>query len=283
MRFCKLEGLGNDFIVINGQELKEECYSDLAKRICDRHFGVGADGLILFQPSPPPARAHFGMRIFNADGGEAELSGNGLRCLAAYLFHYRFHYANELEIQTVAGPKRVRLTRSSPPEYFFEVQMGEPILDLAHIPFNPVTEPTSLVGCELAVGEEVYSVTITSMGNPHCSIFWDDLASKDWERLGSRIETHPSFPKRTNVEFIKIKSRREIQVCFWERGVGKTMASGTGSCAAVVASVLNGYTDREVKVQTLGGDLEVCWQADNSLTLQGPARIICDGDYKDWY
>jgi diaminopimelate epimerase len=220
------------------------------------------------------------MRIFNADGGEAELSGNGLRCLAAHLFYYRIHCADELEIQTLAGLKGVRLARSSPPEYFFEVQMGEPILDPRRIPFHPMTEPLSLVGCELAVGEEVYSVTITSMGNPHCSIFCDDFASKDWEYLGGRIETHPSFPKRTNVEFIKVKSRRKIQVRFWERGVGKTKASGTGSCAAVVASVLNGYTDRGVEVQTLGGYLKVHWQPDNSLILQGPARIICDGDYK---
>jgi diaminopimelate epimerase len=283
MRFSKLEGLGNDFIVVNGKEAQEESYSDLAKRICDRHFGVGADGLILFEPSPSSDKPHFGMRIFNADGGEAELSGNGLRCLAAHLFYYRIHCADELEIQTLAGPKGVRLTRSSPPEYFFEVQMGDPILDLAHIPFHPETEPISLVGCELALGEEAYSVTVTSMGNPHCSIFCDDFTSKNWESLGIRIETHPSFPKRTNVEFIKVKSRGEIQVRFWERGVGKTQASGTGSCAAVVASVLNGYTDREVEVQTLGGSLKVCWQADNSLTLEGPASIICDGDYKGSY
>jgi diaminopimelate epimerase len=283
MRFSKLEGLGNDFIVVNGRELREESYSDLTKGICDRHYGIGADGLILFEPSPSPDKPHFVMRIFNADGGEAELSGNGLRCLAAHLFYYRIHCADELEIQTLAGVKRVRLTRSSPPEYFFEVQMGEPILDPPHIPFHPVTEPPSLVGCELAVGEEVYSVTITSIGNPHCSIFCDDFASKDLEYLGSRIETHPSFPKRTNVEFIKVKSRREIQVRFWERGVGKTKASGTGSCAAVVASVLNGYTDRGVEVQTLGGCLKVHWRPDNSLALQGPARIICDGDYKGSY
>lgn len=279
MQFSKLEGLGNDFIVIKGEQLEERRYSDLTKKICNRYFGVGADGVILFDSIAAPAAADFNMRIFNADGGEAELSGNGLRCLAAHLWHHGLHRHNPLRVETRAGLKEVHMTGSTPPEYFFEVGMGTPILDRQRIPLNLGSELDSLVGCELAVEDKVYYVTITSMGNPHCSIFLDDFEAMDWERLGSRIETHPAFPNRTNVEFVKVKSRQEIEVRFWERGVGKTYASGTGSCAAMVASVLNGYTDREVKVHTLGGNLEISWQANNSLCLKGPARFICHGDY----
>ena len=279
MPFSKLEGLGNDFILIKTEQLEASRYSDLARKICNRFFGVGADGVILFHSMPLPTRADFSMRIFNADGSEAELSGNGLRCLAAHLWHHGLHRHNPLRVDTRAGLKAVQMTRSTPPEYFFEVEMGNPILDRNHIPLNLESEPDSLVACELAVGDTVYKVTITSMGNPHCSIFLDDFGAMDWERVGSRIEAHPAFPNRTNVEFVKVKSRQEIEVRFWERGVGKTYASGTGSCAAVVASVLNGYTDREVQVHTLGGGLEISWQANNSLCLKGPARFICHGEY----
>jgi len=277
--FSKLEGLGNDFIVIETESLDENLCFDLAQKISNRCFGVGADGLILFHWITPSARADFSMRIFNADGSEAELSGNGLRCLAAYLWHHGLHSHNPLRVETRAGLKEVELTHSTPPEYFFEVGMGSPILDRNHIPLNLDSEPDSLVGFDLALGDKVYQVTITSMGNPHCSIFLDDFGAMDWERLGSRIETHPAFPNRTNVEFIQVRNRQEIEVRFWERGVGKTHASGTGSCAAVVASVLNGYTSREVKVHTLGGSLEISWQANDSLCLKGPARFICHGQY----
>ena len=281
MRFSKLEGLGNDFIVMRGDEPEEKGFTELAKRVCDRHFGVGADGLILFRPVFQPADAEFNMRIFNADGGEAELSGNGLRCLAAHLLHLGLHLVPHLRIETRAGLKHIHLTHRAPPEYVFEVEMGTPILDPSRIPLNLETNPTSLIGYKLVIGQEVYRTTITSMGNPHCSLFVDEFETIDWERIGSQIEAHSAFPNRTNVEFIKIDSRDEMEVRFWERGVGKTHASGTGSCAAVVAAVLNGYADRHVKVRTLGGDLEISWREDDSLCLKGPARFICHGEYDD--
>jgi diaminopimelate epimerase len=281
MQFSKLEGLGNDFVVMTGGESEETDFAQLARRVCNRHFGVGADGLILFHSVLQPASADFRMRIFNADGSEAELSGNGLRCLGAFLIHLGLHQDLHLRIETPAGLKQLHLVHRAPPEYGFEVEMGAPILERSRIPLNLVPEPASLVGCELNVGDKSYRTTITSMGNPHCSLFVNDFGMIDWETSGSQLELHSAFPNRTNVEFIRVVSRNEIEVRFWERGVGRTNASGTGSCAAAVASVLNGHTDRHVRVQTPGGNLEVLWRDDESLCLKGPARFICQGDYED--
>lgn len=279
MRFSKLEGLGNDFLVVSAEAVQERIISGLAQKICDRHYGVGADGLLVYSKEDPTRGADFKMRIFNADGGEAELSGNGLRCLAAFLFAERLAENSVVRIATLAGLKVLRLTDSSPPEYGFEVDMGEPILERSQIAFTPSSEPASLIGFELSVGGEAHSVTISSMGNPHCSLFVNQFSDVDWEHLGNQIESHPFFPRRTNVEFIRVRSRNEIEVRFWERGVGKTFSSGTGSCAAIIASVLNGRTDRKVKIQTLGGSLEIEWRDDNRLQLKGPARWICSGEY----
>jgi diaminopimelate epimerase len=279
MHFSKLEGLGNDFLVVSAEAAQEKTISGLAQKICDRHYGVGADGLLVYSKEDPTLGADFNMRIFNADGGEAELSGNGLRCLAAFLFAERLAKNSVVRITTLAGLKVLRLTDCSPPEYWFEVDMGEPILERSQIAFKPSPEPASLIGFELAVGGEAHSVTISSMGNPHCSLFVNQFSDVDWEHLGNQIENHPFFPRRTNVEFIRVRGRNEIEVRFWERGVGKTFSSGTGSCAAIVASVLNGRTDRRVRIQTLGGELEIEWRDDNRLQLRGPARWICSGEY----
>lgn len=279
MHFTKLEGLGNDFIVVDAVLVREQAIPEFARRICERHFGVGADGLLLCEMGAESGV--FRMRIFNADGGEAELSGNGLRCLAAWLFHERRIAGTEVCIETQAGRKRLQLIRSAARDYWLEVDMGVPILERAKIAFLPAVEPASLVGCELPVGETRYPVTITSMGNPHCSLFTGDFNLLDWETLGCQIERHPYFPNRTNVEFIRVVSRGEIEVRFWERGVGKTLSSGTGSCAATVAAILSGYTGRQVKVRTLGGDMEVIWEDDGTLRLKGPAKLICAGEYFD--
>jgi len=282
MYFSKLEGLGNDFLVISAEEAREKNVSGLAQRICDRHYGIGADGLLTYSKEDPTGGSDFGMRIFNADGGEAELSGNGLRCLAAFLFAERLAQKTVVRIATQAGLKVLQLTHSSPPEYWFEVDMGEPILDRSQIAFEPASRSASLIGFELPVGGETHLVTISSMGNPHCSLFVNQFSDVDWEHLGNQIEIHPFFPSRTNVEFIRVRSRNEIDVRFWERGVGKTFSSGTGSCAAMVASVLNGCTDRNVRIHTLGGSLEIEWKENNRLQLTGPARWICSGNYAGW-
>jgi diaminopimelate epimerase len=279
MYFAKLEGLGNDFLVVSAEAVEGRSLFGLSQQICDRHYGVGADGLLIYSQEDAANGVDFRMRIFNADGGEAELSGNGLRCLAAFLFAESLAENSVVRIATLAGLKVLRLTDSSPPEYRFEVDMGEPILEPSRIAFKPSSEPASLIALPLPVGGEVHSVTISSMGNPHCSLFVNQFSDVDWEHLGNQIESHPFFPERTNVEFIRVHNRNEIEVRFWERGVGKTFSSGTGSCAAIVASVLNGRTDRKVKIQTLGGSLEIEWKEDNRLQLRGPARWICSGEY----
>jgi len=280
MHFSKLEGLGNDFLVVGSEATPEKNFSGLARKICDRHYGIGADGLLIYSKEDPArGGADFNMRIFNADGGEAEISGNGLRCLGAHLFAERLAENSVVRIATLAGLKALRLTESAPPEYWFEVDMGEPILEVSQIAFKPSLAPASLIGFDLFVGGETHSVTVSSMGNPHCSLFVNQFSDVDWEHLGNQIESHLFFPNGTNVEFIRVRSRNEIEVRFWERGVGKTFSSGTGSCAAMVASVLNGRTDRKVKIQTLGGSLEIEWRDDNRLQLKGPARWICSGEY----
>jgi len=279
MYFAKLEGLGNDFLVVSAEAAEGRSLFGLSQQICDRHYGIGADGLLIYSPEDPTSGVDFKMRIFNADGGEAELSGNGLRCLAALLFAENLVENSVVRIATLAGLKVLRLTDSSPPEYRFEVDMGEPILEQSRIAFKPSSGPDSLIAFPLPVGGEVHSVTVSSMGNPHCSLFVNQFSDVDWEHLGNQIESHVYFPERTNIEFIRVRSRNEIEVRFWERGVGKTFSSGTGSCAAMVASVLNGRTDRRVKIQTLGGSLEIEWRSDNRLLLRGPARWICSGEY----
>jgi diaminopimelate epimerase len=277
MHFTKLEGLGNDFIIAAGDLVVESDYASLAQDICERHFGVGADGLIFFWQSE--SEANFRMRIFNADGGEAEMSGNGLRCLAAHLYHQRFHEDPELKIQTAAGLKTLQLLKTAGPDFLFAVDMGAPILEFSRIPFRPDSAPDSLIGYSLKVGDKILKVTITSMGNPHCSTFVQNFEEIEWEKLGPQIENHPFFPQRTNVEFIRLRNRGEIEVRFWERGVGKTLASGTGACAATVASILNGYVDSSLVVKTLGGPLQMQWRPGDPVRLKGPARFICEGNY----
>ena len=279
MRFVKVHGLGNDFIVVDGNQLAHKDYSLLAQNLCRRCFSLGADGLIVFRQTDPSAGGFIGMQIFNADGSEAELSGNGLRCLAALLIHRGYNSFGTISVETIAGTKTLTLMGASPPEYRFKLDMGEPILDQTKIDFCSGEDTTSLVGYRLRVDENVYAVTVTSMGNPHCSLFVKEFQEFDWAELGPRFETHPSFPRRTNVEFIRVRGRKNLEVRFWERGVGQTNASGTGACAAVVAAVLNGYVDRDVCVETQGGVLEVSWHKNNRLSMIGPACLICEGEY----
>lgn len=279
MRFAKAEALGNDFVIVDAGQLAGKDASRLARRVCRRSLDLGADGLILFRQTEGSGRPGFSMQVFNADGSEAEISGNGLRCLAALLVQQGHATGRSLVIQTGAGPRRLRLTDSEPPEYCFDLQMGEPVLDPVAIDFRPDPPAASLVGYPLVVEDRIHPVTVTSTGNPHCSLMVEDLKNTDWERLGRLIEVHPCFPRRTNVEFVQVLDRGNLAVRFWERGVGKTLASGTGGCAAAVAACLNGVADRAVQVHTPGGVLQVHWREDNQLSLTGPARIVCQGQY----
>ena len=279
--FGKFHGLGNDFLVVRGQSALAPLAA-FARAITARHTGLGADGLVVIMP--PRGRSNDARaRFFNADGSEAEMSGNGIRCAAAFLGGERGS-KRVIRIETGAGVRPVRSVGRLEPakggtSSVFEVGMGEPILDGPKIPFKAGDFPSPIVGFQLRTERGLLPVTVTSMGNPHCTVLVADFDSFDWPRLGREIERNPLFPRRTNVEFVKLVSKAEIQARFWERGVGQTMSSGTGSCGAVVACILNGLTRRKVRVRTLAGNLEVHWPENSEVTLTGPVEKIAEGVY----
>ncbi len=276
IRFAKLHGMGNDWIVAANREVPR-ALPEFARAILNRHTGVGADGLIPVYT--PRARGHDArIRFFNADGSEAEMSGNGIRCAGGYL-KWRGAKKRVLKIETPAGVKSLETVTTGKTGWTFRVVMGPPILDPSVIPFRGAGAGTPVVGFPLPTSQGPLRVTVTSMGNPHCSIFVENFAAVDWASLGHEIEKSELFPNRTNVEFLKPVSKNEIEVRFWERGVGHTMSSGTGSCAAAVASILNGVTGREVRVKTEAGDLLVAWPENGEVQLTGPVVLIAEGVY----
>jgi diaminopimelate epimerase len=316
--FAKFHGLGNDWLVVGGQGLPRSL-TRFARAILDRHTGIGGDGLLVMMP--PRSKKHEArVRFFNPDGSEAEMSGNGIRLAGAFLAEFSPARRTFL-IETAAGLKSLQKVKEAEGRWLFRVRMGAPILEPAKIPFKAGDFSPPIKGFALRTQQGVVPVTVTSMGNPHCSIFVETFESaalvaavpraaglapaatrKDfpryvgpngvrpgasaagpydlcWESLGREIETHPLFPNRTNVEFVRVISCDEIEVRFWERGVGHTMSSGTGSCAATVASILNGLTERQVRVRTEAGFLHVGWQENGEVTLTGPVERIAQGTY----
>ena len=305
--FAKFHGLGNDFIVVGAEGLPRSL-SKFVPAILDRHKGIGADGLLVVMP--PHSKKHAArVRFFNADGSEAEMSGNGIRCAGAFLAELS-PVRQTFLIETAAGLKFLQKVKEKKGKWLFRVGMGAPILDPAQIPFKGFGFPVPIKGGHMHIGQWVVRATVTSMGNPHCSIFVEDFEQIDqidvapdirqasaaakaaeslegetlrhplrWESVGRVIERSPFFPNRTNVEFVKVISRKEIEVRFWERGVGHTMSSGTGSCAAAVASILNGLTERQVRVRTEAGSLRVDWPENGEIILTGPVERIAQGTY----
>jgi diaminopimelate epimerase len=274
--FAKFHGLGNDFLVVQGRVLSRPL-SDLALAILNRHTGIGADGLLVVLK--PHTRGHNArVRFFNADGSEAEMSGNGIRCAGAFLSKSK-RSTQPLKIETLAGLKSVQTLAIERGKWLFKVGMGAPILDPSKIPFGAGESPGPVLAYQLRTRHGVLPVTVSSMGNPHCTIFVADFAALDWSGIGREVETHGLFPHRTNVEFVKLISKNEIDVRYWERGVGHTKSSGTGSCAAAVASILNGLTERRVRVRTEAGTLQVDWRQNGEVTLTGPAEEIAKGIY----
>jgi diaminopimelate epimerase len=274
--FAKFHGLANDFVVVLSGDVPQP-YGDVARAICARNTGVGADGLLVLTP-PMGRKTPARLRFFNADGSEAEMSGNGIRCAGAYLIAHGMA-KNPVRVATVAGVKTLRLVESGEGKWSFRVAMGRPILVPRKIPFQGAKGRGPIVDFPLSTHRGQIPVTVTSMGNPHCSLFVGDFGGIDWARLGREIENNPLFPNRTNVEFVKVLSREEIEVRFWERGVGMTMSSGTGSCAATVASILKHRTVRKVRVWTLAGTLNIAWPAAGEVTLAGPAERIAEGTF----
>ncbi len=275
--FTKLQGLGNDFLIIQVEDINHLPSPDtLAKKMCERNYGAGADGIV-FVAISTHSDVPFASRIFNADGSEAEISGNGTRCLAAYLYYKALWAADEINIATAAGVKHGRLVAREDPRFDFEFAMGEPRLASADIPINLESPIAQVVNYPLMMGGETQRITCVSMGNPHCTTFWTSLEKINIDELGSLLEHHPSFPERTNVEFVRVINTDEIEVLFWERGVGRTLSSGTGSSGASIAAMLNGFTNRSVTVKTLGGILKVCWRDDNVVMLTGSAEVVYEG------
>jgi diaminopimelate epimerase len=268
--FVKAHGLGNDFILVEQPPGASADYSDLAVRICNRYFGIGADGLIIWNSQGDL----FEIRIFNQDGSEAECSGNGLRCAAAYLIESRRWPADEIRLETVSGVYALKRVGGE-----YEADMGVPKLRPAEIPFLPQTPIDRIVDYPLQVDGRTFAVTACSTGNPHCSVFVDKSDDSYVTKVGALLERHPAFPNRTNVEFIHVMNDHEIEVRFWERGVGYSNASGTGSCGAAVASILNGKTGRKVTVHAKAGRLIVEWQEDGRLKLTSTANIVAEGNY----
>jgi diaminopimelate epimerase len=280
MKFTKLHSLGNDFLVVCPDDLPDLARAgELARRICERHTGAGADGLLLIR-SEDEAEGEAGFRIFNADGTEAELSGNGLRCAMACLVHHKKVRTPKILFRTPAGPRTCEVLRRE--GTFFEIRnaMGTPRLTSSDIPFDDGQPHERIIDYPMSINQKLYQITCVSMGNPHCDIFVERFPARiEWHQIGREIESHPFFPNRTNVEFIRVLNREEIDVLFWERGVGETLSSGSGSSAAAVAAILKGLTDRKVRVWTSMGSLTVEWQPDGEVFQIGPAEVVYEGDY----
>jgi diaminopimelate epimerase len=277
IRFTKVHGMGNDFLIIEREDIAVlENASSLAREMCDRNYGAGADGIIFVARSTND-EADFASRIFNADGSEAGVSGNGTRCVAAFVYHVNLWDKSEIRIDTAAGIKLGRLVFRHDARFEFEFDMGTPILSSDRVPMSISPALERVTRYPIEIGEQLVEATCLSMGNPQCVIFVSDLASVNLEELGPRIERHPIFPDRVNVEFAQVISRDEIEIRIWERGAGHTLSSGTGSCASAVASSMNGFTDRKVGVRTEGGTLMVDWSDENRVLLTASAAVVYEG------
>ena len=275
MKFTKWQGTGNDFVIVNGFEETITDYAAKAIEVCDRHYGIGADGLIMVLPS---SIADFQMRILNSDGSEPEMCGNGIRCFARYVYENGLANKTELSVETLAGIIRPELILENDRVVSVCVDMGEPRLQREEIPVTGNSKET-VINELLTVGDSTCRITCVSMGNPHCVIFTEEVDSLDLPASGKPIEEHPLFPRKTNVEFVQVMDRRNLRMRVWERGAGVTLACGTGTCASVVAAVLNNKTDRKVKVRLDGGELFVEWREDNHVVMTGPAVEVFRGEY----
>jgi len=275
MNFTKMQGCGNDYIYINGFEETVTNPYELSIAMSDRHFGIGGDGLVLILPSD---NNDFRMRMFNADGSEAQMCGNAIRCVGKYVYDHKMTDKETLEIETLAGVKVLELTIEDELVQTVRVDMGEPILDSGLIPVKIKGEKAPHVSITLE--DETFDFTCVSMGNPHTITFVDEITDKQVHVYGPQIEDNPFFPEKTNVEFASIIDRTTIDMRVWERGSGETLACGTGSCATAVAAVLNGKADREVIIRLLGGDLYIEWdEVTNHVFMTGPAEVVFTGNW----
>lgn len=274
MKFTKMHGIGNDYVYVNCFEESVKNPAEVSKFVSDRHFGIGSDGLILISPS---AIADFRMNIYNADGSQAEMCGNGIRCVAKYVYDYGLTDKTEISVETLAGIKYLRLQVENGKVASVEVNMGAPILEPKEIPV--AVEESPVVNVPVEVKGKIYHMTCVSMGNPHAIIFMNNVKDLDIAAIGPYFENHTVFPKRTNTEFVEVLDRNTVNMRVWERGSDETLACGTGACATTVACILNDKTEDEVTVHLLGGDLKIRWDREaNQVYMTGPATVVFDGE-----
>ena len=278
LQFTKMHGLGNDYVYMDAINQKIEKRSELAKFVSDRHFGIGSDGLILICPSE---KADFRMQMFNQDGSEAEMCGNGIRCFGKFVYDKGLTNKETITVETLAGIKTLVMTAKNGKIETARVDMGEPILEPEKIPV--ISDENPVKNLKLKEEEKEFTFTCVSMGNPHAVTFIkEDVNKFDICKYGAKLEINNAFPKKANIEFINVIDDKTLKMRVWERGAGETLACGTGACASVVAAILNGYTKRDVTVHLLGGDLKIKWdEDDNHVYMTGPATTVFEGKI-DW-
>lgn len=275
MRFTKMQGLGNDYVYVNCFEETVAYPSETAVQVSDRHFGIGADGLILIKPS---TKADFEMEMYNADGSRGEMCGNGIRCVAKYVYDYGLTDQTHISIETLGGIKYLDLIVEEGRARLVKVDMGRPVLEAGQIPI--IGLGNRVLDKLIRVDDVEYHMTGVSMGNPHGVVFLDDVKNLEIEKIGPLFEHHECFPNRINTEFVHVLDRRTAEMRVWERGSGETLACGTGACAVAVACVLNGFTEEEVTVKLLGGELQIRWDREKDrVYMTGPAEVVFDGEW----
>ena len=273
MKFVKMQGCGNDYIYIDGSKETVENKPEIVKKLSDRHFGIGGDGVIFINPSKI---ADFEMEMYNADGSRSEMCGNGIRCVAKYVYDYGLTDQTEITIESAGKIKYIRLFIKDGKVDQVRVNMGAPELSAVNVPVKAETE--QVIDAPITVDGTEYRMTCVSMGNPHAVIFMDEIQNLPLEQIGPKFEHHPCFPNRTNTEFVKVVDRHTVDMRVWERGTGETLACGTGCCATAVACVLNQKTEDDITVRLLGGELKIRWdREENCIYMTGPARVVFEG------
>lgn len=276
IEFTKWQGCGNDFVLIDDRSESIKDPAELSRKMCDRHYGIGADGLIIIRPSD---KADTRMRIYNTDGSEAEMCGNGIRCFARWVYELGLVPGEEFTVETGAGILVPKIIKENSRITGVRVDMGQPVLDAEKIPTKGFGTGR-VVDKTIEVLGETYHVTCVSMGNPHCVVLWDDLSTLDIEKLGPAFENHPAFPNRVNTEFVSVRDKNHVRMRVWERGAAVTMACGTGACATLTACVLNDRTERKAEIELDGGKLFIEWsEKDNHIYMTGPAEEVYKGTY----
>ena len=285
MKFTKMHGCGNDYIYVDGskEKVREKDKPELVRRLSDRHFGIGGDGVIFINPSE---EADFEMEMYNMDGTGAEMCGNGIRCVAKFVYDKGLTDKTSISIVSCGKVKHLELSVEDGKVSAIKVNMGQPILKAEEIPVTienndgfMIKDDGAVISAPIEVGGQNYKMTCVSMGNPHAVVFVDDVSSLELEKIGPLFENHACFPRRINTEFVKVLDRENIEMRVWERGTGETLACGTGACASVVASVLNGLTQEQVTVKLLGGNLQIRWDREEDLVyMTGPAATVFEGE-----